>query len=115
MRISDWSSDVCSSDLAGTASETIDSGAADLRALYEALRERHGFALPVDRLRVAVDDAFARWDDALVEGSEIAFVPPESGGWTSPACRVSRCRRTRSRSHRCTSLWTTRAQSLTPL
>src|SRR3546814_13476852 len=88
-------------DAAGTASETIDSGAADLRALYEALRERHGFALPVDRLRVAVDDAFAHWDDALVEGSEIVFVPPVSGGGAPPACRVSRCRRNRSRSTRC--------------
>ncbi|MFC3717208.1 MoaD/ThiS family protein [Luteimonas soli] len=67
-------------DAAGVASETIDSGAADLRALYDALRERHGFVLPVDRLRVAVDGAFARWDDALEEGSEIAFVPPVSGG-----------------------------------
>src|SRR3546814_16836575 len=60
-------------DAAGTASETIDSGAADLRALYEALRERTGFALPVDRLRVAVDDAFARWDAAPVEGHDVAF------------------------------------------
>ena len=67
-------------DAAGLASETVDSGAPDLRTLYAALRERHGFALAVDRLRVAVDGAFARWDDAVVEGSEIAFVPPVSGG-----------------------------------
>ena len=67
-------------DAAGVASETIDSGAADLRTLYDALRELHGFALPVDRLRVAVDGAFARWDDALADGSEIAFIPPVSGG-----------------------------------
>lgn len=67
-------------DAAGVASEVIDGGDDDLRALYEALRARHGFALPVDRLRVAVDGAFAHWSDRLVAGSEVAFIPPVSGG-----------------------------------
>ena len=67
-------------DATGVASEAIDSDAADLRALYDELRPRHGFALPADRLRVAVAGAFARWDDVLIEGSEIAFIPPVSGG-----------------------------------
>ena len=67
-------------DAAGMAGETVDTDAADLRALYDELRSRHGFVLPPDRLRVAVAGAFARWDDALVEGSEIAFIPPVSGG-----------------------------------
>ena len=66
-------------DAAGMSSETIEA-AGDLRALYEALRERHGFALPVERLRVAVDGAFARWDDKVRDGSEVAFIPPVSGG-----------------------------------
>ena len=67
-------------DAAGMASETIESDAADLRTLYEQLRIRHSFMLPIDRLRVAAGGAFARWDDALREGSEIAFIPPVSGG-----------------------------------
>lgn len=67
-------------DAAGVASELVDGGAGDLRALYESLRERHGFALPVERLRVAVDGAFARWDDIPASGSEVAFIPPVSGG-----------------------------------
>lgn len=67
-------------DAAGVASEAVESQAADLRALYESLRVRHGFALPIDRLRVATDGAFARWEDGLREGSEIAFIPPVSGG-----------------------------------
>ena len=66
-------------DAAGVASETVEA-AVDLRALYEQLRTRHGFALPQERLRVAVDGAFARWDDAVRPGSEIAFIPPVSGG-----------------------------------
>ncbi|ALN86742.1 molybdopterin converting factor, subunit 1 [Lysobacter capsici] len=67
-------------DAAGVASESIEADNADLRGLYETLRERHGFALPADRLRVAVDGAFARWDDAPRAGSEVAFIPPVSGG-----------------------------------
>jgi sulfur-carrier protein len=67
-------------DATGMASEAVESDAADLAALYEALRLRFGFALPVGRLRVAVDGAFARWDDGLREGSEVAFIPPVSGG-----------------------------------
>ena len=67
-------------DTAGVASETVESGAADLRALYEELQARHGFVLPADRLRVATNGAFARWEDELREGNEIAFIPPVSGG-----------------------------------
>jgi len=67
-------------DAAGVASEVVDSSEGDLRALYGTLRARHGFALPVDRLRVAVDGAFARWDDVLRPGIEVAFIPPVSGG-----------------------------------
>lgn len=52
----------------------------DLRVLYAALRARHGFALPVERLRVAVDGAFAHWDEVPRDGAEIAFIPPVSGG-----------------------------------
>ena len=67
-------------DVTGMASETFDTAAPDLRVLYIELRARHGFALPVDRRRVAVDGAFARWEDAPRDGSEIAFIPPVSGG-----------------------------------
>ena len=66
-------------DAAGMSSEVVDCEG-DLRALYGELRERHGFALPVERLRVAVDGAFARWSDVARDGSEVAFIPPVSGG-----------------------------------
>jgi molybdopterin synthase sulfur carrier subunit len=67
-------------DAAGMPSEMVDADAADLRTLYEELRLRHGFVLPAGRLRVAVAGEFARWGDALIEGSEIVFIPPVSGG-----------------------------------
>ena len=51
-----------------------------IRTEIAELQALHGFALPVERLRVAVDGAFARWDDVPRGGSEIAFIPPVSGG-----------------------------------
>ncbi|GAB3345927.1 MoaD/ThiS family protein [Marilutibacter aestuarii] len=67
-------------DAAGRAEETVLCDAADLRGLYLELQARHGFTMPVDRLRVAVDGEFARWADAPRAGSEVAFIPPVSGG-----------------------------------
>ena len=51
-----------------------------LADLYEALRARHGFALPRERLRVAVDGEFVGWDARVTDGAEVAFIPPVSGG-----------------------------------
>ena len=67
-------------DAAGQGGEAWTTEAADLRALYAEVQAQHGFALPVERLRVAVDGAFARWADPVRAGSEIAFIPPVSGG-----------------------------------
>ncbi len=67
-------------DAAGLASERVDSAASSLRGLYAELDARHRFGWPVERLRVAVDGAFVRWDDALRDGSEVVFIPPVSGG-----------------------------------
>ncbi len=67
-------------DAAGTGEELVETDATDLRVLYDELRARHGFALPGERLRVAVDGAFARWADPVPQGAEIVFVPPVSGG-----------------------------------
>ena len=67
-------------DAAGRDSEEVDSSGADARGLYDQVRGRHGFAMPAERLRVAVNGAFAGWDHRLSEGDEIAFLPPMSGG-----------------------------------
>ena len=66
-------------DAEGVDSESVEH-AGDLRALYIGLRAKHGFVLPIERLRVAMDGAFARWDDVPDEGAEVAFIPPVSGG-----------------------------------
>jgi molybdopterin synthase sulfur carrier subunit len=67
-------------DAAGTAEETLRMPAADAAGLYALLQARHGFAMPRERLRVAIDGAFARWTDPLRDGCEVAFIPPVSGG-----------------------------------
>ncbi|OGT55615.1 MAG: molybdopterin converting factor subunit 1 [Gammaproteobacteria bacterium RIFCSPHIGHO2_12_FULL_63_22] len=66
-------------DAAGVDSEVLDLPAS-LAGLYESLRARHGFALGREKLRVAVDGAFANWTDPVADGAEIAFIPPVSGG-----------------------------------
>lgn len=67
-------------DAAGADAEQVDSAQADARALYAELRARHGFSLPSERLRVAVNGEFAAWDRVLSDGDEVAFLPPVSGG-----------------------------------
>ena len=67
-------------DAAGVATEEVESDARDLRGLYSELQARHGFSWPTEILRVAAQGEFAQWDDVLREGSEVAFIPPVSGG-----------------------------------
>lgn len=67
-------------DRAGTDAESVDSYAADARALYGELRARHGFAMDEAHLRVAVNGAFASWERPLRDGDEVVFIPPVSGG-----------------------------------
>jgi len=64
----------------GVASESVSTGAVDLSGLYGEVQARHGIAWPREHLRVAVDGEFARWQDSLRTGSEVAFIPPVSGG-----------------------------------
>ncbi|HEU4814326.1 MAG TPA: MoaD/ThiS family protein [Xanthomonadaceae bacterium] len=66
-------------DTAGVASERVDAHGS-LGDVYDALRERHGFQWSRSQLRVAVDGAFVRWDETVRAGTEIAFIPPVSGG-----------------------------------
>ena len=67
-------------DAAGRDSEEYAATTTDAGALYEQLRQRHGFTLGHERLRVAINGEFARWDRGLADGDEIAFLPPVSGG-----------------------------------
>ena len=67
-------------DAAGLSTERVETSAADLRALYRELQARHALPFADCQLRVAVDGEFARWEDVPRDGTEIAFIPPVSGG-----------------------------------
>jgi len=64
----------------GLAREQLVTAAADPAALYEELRGKHGFTLPAERLRVAVNEEFAPWDAVLRDGDTLVFIPPVAGG-----------------------------------
>jgi molybdopterin converting factor subunit 1 len=64
----------------GVAAETLTTAAATPAALYEELRQRHGFTLPGDRVRAAVNGEFVPAGASLVDGSTVVFIPPVAGG-----------------------------------
>lgn len=65
---------------AGTGSERAVTGATSLAELFEELRRRHGFTLPIDVLKVAVNSQFCDWDRPLADGDTVVFIPPVAGG-----------------------------------
>jgi sulfur-carrier protein len=67
-------------DAAGRDQEQFQTSAGDPAALFHELRARHDIDWPADRLRVAVNGAFADWSTRLAEGDEVVFLPPVSGG-----------------------------------
>jgi molybdopterin synthase sulfur carrier subunit len=64
----------------GLVEEKLSTAAATPLALYEELRTRHGFTLPGDRIRAAVNDEFVAGSAALGEGDRVVFIPPVAGG-----------------------------------
>lgn len=65
---------------AGTSSEQVSTAATSLAGLYEELRSRHGFSLPSDALKVAVNAQFSDWSRELRDGDTVVFIPPVAGG-----------------------------------
>ena len=64
----------------GQALETVSTEANTAGELYEELRRKHGFTLPAERLRAAVNDEFAPWTAPLRAGDTLVFLPPVAGG-----------------------------------
>ena len=67
-------------DEAGCNEERVVTAAATAGELYAELRERYGFSLPPERLRVAINAGFADWGTALAAGDLVVFIPPVAGG-----------------------------------
>ncbi len=66
-------------DQAGIDEEHVEASSS-LAELFDALAARHRWRLPRERLRVAVNGAFAAWSDTPGDGDEVVFIPPVSGG-----------------------------------
>lgn len=64
----------------GLARESLTTTATTAAALYEELRARHGFSLPVDRVRAAINEEFVAWETPLCDGQIVVFIPPVAGG-----------------------------------
>jgi len=60
--------------------ETVDTAAATPRELFAELTARHGFSLPAQMLKVAVNTEFADWSRPLAAGDTVVFIPPVAGG-----------------------------------
>lgn len=65
---------------AGTGGEQVRTDAASLHELYRELAQRHGFSLPAEQLKVAVNTQFSDWDRPLRDGDTVVFIPPVAGG-----------------------------------
>jgi sulfur-carrier protein len=64
----------------GLGEERVSTNAATMAELYEELRRLHGFTLPSERLRVAVNDEFQSWGASVRDGDILVFIPPVAGG-----------------------------------
>ncbi len=64
----------------GLDKETIASDVSNARALYLELQEKYQLALPVEAMKVAVNDELVGWDHPLSEGDRVALLPPVAGG-----------------------------------
>jgi molybdopterin converting factor subunit 1 len=64
----------------GLAEEKLTTAATTPTGLYEELRAKHGFTLPADRVRAAVNEEFVAADALLRDGDRLVFIPPVAGG-----------------------------------
>ena len=64
----------------GQTEEKLATAATTPTALYDELRARHGFTLPADRVRAAVNDEFVASTATLRDGDRVVFIPPVAGG-----------------------------------
>ena len=67
-------------DLANCAGEVRQTLAESVSDLYQEVAQSHQFNLPIDDLKVAVNEEFADWNYQLKDGDTVVFIPPVAGG-----------------------------------
>jgi sulfur-carrier protein len=48
--------------------------------LYQLVADKYRISVPLDAIRVAVNDEFADLTTKLTDGDKVVFIPPVSGG-----------------------------------
>ena len=64
----------------GCDHENIETAAPTPAELYEEQKSLHQFTVPLESLRVAINDEFASMDTTLQDGDVVAFISPVAGG-----------------------------------
>jgi molybdopterin converting factor subunit 1 len=60
--------------------ESLETSDATPEALYERLAKTYQFSLPLNSLRVAINNEFMPWSTPLKDKDVVVFIPPVSGG-----------------------------------
>ena len=64
----------------GINQESVTTQTKNVNEFYGELKDKYGFTLDTNVLRVAVNDEFVDWDYILKDEDNIVFIPPVSGG-----------------------------------
>ncbi|QCE35048.1 MoaD/ThiS family protein [Acetobacteraceae bacterium] len=67
-------------ELAGKSGENLEMPDSGLKGLYESLKDRYRFPMPISDIRAAVNDEFVPWDHPVKENDTVVFIPPVTGG-----------------------------------
>jgi sulfur-carrier protein len=67
-------------EVRGRSSETVTTRAATPRELFQELGLDRDFPIDAAWLKVAVNDAFASWEDTLADRDVVVFMTPMAGG-----------------------------------
>lgn len=51
-----------------------------LNELYAQLNQKYNFSREPSELKVAINDYFAKWSDAINDGDNVVFITPVAGG-----------------------------------
>ena len=65
---------------AGQDAEALSTDATTAGELFAEIATRHGFADPMARCKVAINDELAGWEEEISEGDVVLFFPPVAGG-----------------------------------
>ncbi len=64
----------------GLSQEIYETSAKTPLELYEELKKRHRFTLPVDLIKAAVNNEMVELNHSLKESQTVIFIPPVAGG-----------------------------------